>query len=161
MFHCFSNKVSIFISLFTFFYFCSVNCRNGKSTIWQVLVFFLLTISRFGCLAEITWYVCISKSQSTFLCSPRVVVSIFQRWLHAHAHICTLYIYIYIYILYRPYISTFHPIFDKMFIFSFKTKILEFHYYSENIIYYIINTDIIRHYLLLQSTALKFRHNKQ
>ena len=61
MFHNFFSSLtrSKYLSLFSFLWFA----RLTKSTIWQVLIFFLLFISRFGLLARIKWSFCISKSQ--------------------------------------------------------------------------------------------------
>ena len=62
MFHSFfqfPSKVEVLIRLFTFFQFYSVISRD---TIQLVLFFFYLTITWIGCLAEIRWSVCISKS---------------------------------------------------------------------------------------------------
>ena len=65
----FSSKVRVSISLFAFLKLYTVVSRNVKSTIQQVLFclffffFFALTITRSGCLAEIRWSDCISKSQ--------------------------------------------------------------------------------------------------
>ena len=54
------------LTLFSFsFNFTLWSAGTTKSTIWQVL-FFLLTITRYGRLAEIRWAVCISKSQRIF-----------------------------------------------------------------------------------------------
>ena len=64
MFHSFfqfPSNVEVLILLFTFFQFYSVVSWTAKSTILQVLIF-LLIIIRSGLLAEIRWYVCMSKS---------------------------------------------------------------------------------------------------
>ena len=59
----FSSKVDVLILLFTFFQFYSVVSRTAKSTILQVLFFFFLfIIIKSGLLAEIRWFVCMSKS---------------------------------------------------------------------------------------------------
>ena len=65
MFHSFFSSLarSSYLSLFSLpFNFTLWSVRTAKSTIREVL-FFLLTITRSGLLAEIKWSVCISKSQ--------------------------------------------------------------------------------------------------
>ena len=62
MFYCFfqfSSKDEILISLFTFFQFYSVECRDSKVDTFADFLFLLLIIIRFGLLAEIRWSVCI------------------------------------------------------------------------------------------------------
>ena len=55
-----------YLSFFSlFFSFTQWSAGMAKSIIWQVL-FFLLTITRLGCLAKIRWSVCISESQRIF-----------------------------------------------------------------------------------------------
>ena len=60
---------------------------TAKSTIRQVLSFFLLTITRSGCLAEIRWSVCISKSQrilgvSFFMTNCGLCINYLLAWLN-------------------------------------------------------------------------------
>ena len=64
MFHSFFNSLArswYFIFLFTFFQFYSVVCRDSK-VYNSASSIFLLSITRSGRLAEIRWFVCISKS---------------------------------------------------------------------------------------------------
>ena len=59
----FPNKVQVFIFLFSdSFNFPRRSTGTAMSTILQILLF-LLIVSRSGCLVEIRWFVCISKSQ--------------------------------------------------------------------------------------------------
>ena len=53
---------STYLSVFSYFNFTLRSAGTTKSTIQQVL-HFLLIITRYGCLGEIWWSVCISKSQ--------------------------------------------------------------------------------------------------
>ena len=65
MFHSFfhfSSKVKVLISLFTFFQFYSVLCRDRKVDNFADFLFFFLTIIRSGLPGEIRWSVSISKS---------------------------------------------------------------------------------------------------
>ena len=65
MFHCFFNSLasSRYLSFYSLsFSFILWSARTGKSTILQVL-FFLLIIKSSGFLAEIRWFVCMSKSR--------------------------------------------------------------------------------------------------
>ena len=58
----FSIKVEVLILLFTFFQFYSVVIRDSKvDNFAGFLLFLLLIIIRSGLLAEIRWYVCMSK----------------------------------------------------------------------------------------------------
>ena len=57
----FSGKVEVLIFLFIFFQFYYVVNRDCKVH-YSASPFFLLTVTRSGCLAEIKWSVCISKS---------------------------------------------------------------------------------------------------
>ena len=71
MFHSFFSSLarSRYLSLFSFsFSFTLRSVRTAKSTIRQVL-FFWLTLTRFGHLVEIRWSVCISKSQRSLCIS--------------------------------------------------------------------------------------------
>ena len=71
MFHSFFNSLarSRYLSFFLFsFNFTLRSARTAKSTILQVLSF-LLIIIRSGCLVEIRWSVCISKSQRSLCVS--------------------------------------------------------------------------------------------
>ena len=63
----FSWKIKVFISLFAFFQFNPVLSKNGKVNYSAGSFFF--TITRSGCLAEIRWSVCISKSQRSLCVS--------------------------------------------------------------------------------------------
>ena len=65
MFHSFyfSSKMSVLISLFTFFQFYFVLCWGGASAIYGRFSFCLLTITKSVRLAEIMWSFCISKFQ--------------------------------------------------------------------------------------------------
>ena len=65
----FSCRVDVLISLFTFFQFYSMVCRDSKVDNFADFLFFLLIIIRIGLLAEITWSVCISKSHMSFCVS--------------------------------------------------------------------------------------------
>ena len=56
----FSSKANVLISLFTFFQFYSVVCRDSKVDNLADFLFFI--IIRSGLRAEIRWSVCISKS---------------------------------------------------------------------------------------------------
>ena len=60
MFHSFfqfSSKVEVLISIFTFFQFYFVVCRDSKvDNLAVFLFFFLFIIMRSGLLAEIRWY---------------------------------------------------------------------------------------------------------
>ena len=74
MFHSFfqfSSNVEVLISLFTFFQFYSVVCRDSRVDSFAdfLFVFFLLIIIRFGLRAEIRWSVCISKSHRSLCVS--------------------------------------------------------------------------------------------
>ena len=72
MFHSFFNSLarSRYLSLFSHsFNFTLSSAVTAKSTILQVLFFFLLIIIRSGRLLEIWWSVCISKSQRSFCIS--------------------------------------------------------------------------------------------
>ena len=67
MFHSFfqfSSKVEVLISLFIFFQFHSVVSRDSKVDNFAgfLILFSLLIIIRSGLLAEIRWFVCMSKS---------------------------------------------------------------------------------------------------
>ncbi len=57
----FSSKVEVLISLFIFFQFYSVVCRDSKVDNFADFLFFFLLIIRSSLLAEIRWSVCISK----------------------------------------------------------------------------------------------------
>ena len=59
----FSHKVQVPIFLFVFFEFYSLVSQEDKVYYSTGSPFFLLTITRFGRLAEIRWSICISKSQ--------------------------------------------------------------------------------------------------
>ena len=65
MFHSFFNSLarSRYLSFFSLsFRFILWSSRTGKSTILQILFFFLLIIMRSGLLVGINWSVCILKS---------------------------------------------------------------------------------------------------
>ena len=71
IFHSFFNSQakSRYLSFFLLsFNFTLQSARTAKSTIWQVL-FFLLIIIRSGCLVEIRWSICVSKSQRSLCVS--------------------------------------------------------------------------------------------
>ena len=63
VFFLFSSKVEVLISLFAFFYFYSVVSRDMENPLFDRFSFFLLIITRSGCLAEFRRSVCISKFQ--------------------------------------------------------------------------------------------------
>ena len=65
----FSSKVKVLISLFTFFQFYSVVCRDSKVDNLTYFLLFLLIIIRSGLRAEIRWSVCISKSHRSLCVS--------------------------------------------------------------------------------------------
>ena len=68
MFHSFFNSLarSRYLSFFSHsFSFILWSAGTVKSTILQILFFFLLIIIRSGLLAEIRWFLCISKSHRT------------------------------------------------------------------------------------------------
>ena len=76
MFHSFFqffSKVEVLISLFAFFQFYSVVCRDSKVDYFADFLFFflllLLIIIRSGLRAEIRWSVCISKSHRSLCVS--------------------------------------------------------------------------------------------
>ena len=64
----FPIKVEVLIPLFTFFQFYSVVCWDAKVHN-SANFLFLLIIIRSGCLTEIRWFVCISKSQRSLCVS--------------------------------------------------------------------------------------------
>ena len=69
-------QVLIVFFLIFIFRFCSVVCRDSNDhNSGSSFFFFSLTITRFGRLAEIIWFVCISKSQRN-LCVLFIIIII-------------------------------------------------------------------------------------
>ena len=71
MFHSFFNSLarSRYLSLFSHsFRFILWSAGTAKSTIFQILLFFLLIIIRSGLLARIRWSVCMLKSHRSYVC---------------------------------------------------------------------------------------------
>ena len=67
----FSSKVQVLMLLFAFFQFYFVESLDSKvhNSASSLISFILLSIIRFCCLAEIRWFVCISKSQRSLCVS--------------------------------------------------------------------------------------------
>ena len=90
---------------------------TAKVIIRQVLVFFLLlTITRFGCVAEIRWFVCISESQRS-LC-------ITFSWTDSGICIHHLFVWSYFNFLYNSQWITF-PTQSCQDLYSFSTNLLD------------------------------------
>ena len=67
----FTSKVHVLIFPFQFYLevIRDSKVHNSASSLFLFIFIFLLTISRSGCLAEIRWFVCISKSQRSLCVS--------------------------------------------------------------------------------------------
>ena len=85
MFHSFFNSLarSRYLSFFSHsFSFILWSAGTAKSTILQVLVFFLLIIIKTGFLAGIRWFVCMLKSHR----SPIIIIIIIISLLASVSH---------------------------------------------------------------------------